>query len=178
MKKLTLITAILMLAGLAFGQSLKKGNKLIADKNFSGAEAHFNKVLGSNATDPSANYGMGLVYSDSAYEKRSLVKALNYVHIAKVNFPKLDEGTKEKISEDLTQSIIDAKFIRIDDEFLNYIKTEKDTAALLDYFETCPFSAHFAFMKQRYNDVMLADAHSKNTLEAYEDYFANFSDTK
>ncbi len=102
MKKLILIAAIIMLASITFGQSLKKGNKLIADKNFSGAEAHFNKTLSSNSTDPSANFGMGLIYSDSAYEKRSLVKALNYVNIAKVNFPKLDEGTKQKISEDLT----------------------------------------------------------------------------
>jgi len=177
MNKLIFIAAFIFLASSSFGQSLKKGNKLIANKNFQGAEAHFNKTLSSNSTDPSANFGMGLIYSDSTFNERDLLKALNYVNIAKVNFAKLDAGIKEKISEDLTESIIDAKFMSIDDELLSYMKTEKDTAFVIKFLETCSFSAHFLLVNQRYNDVMLDVAQSKNTIDAYEFYIANFSDS-
>ena len=128
MKKLYFITAFIILASTTFGQSLKKGNKLIADKNFDGAITHFNKTLSSNSTDPSANFGMAVVYSDSTFNKKDLFKALNYVNVAKVNFAKLDAGTKEKISEDLTESIIDAKYSSIDDQLFSYLKAKKDSA--------------------------------------------------
>lgn len=177
MKKIILITAAFLLVSTAFSQSLKKGNKLIANQNFSGAEGHFNKALTVNSTDPSANFGMGLVYSDSANNSRDLFKALNYVNVAKVNFDKLDVGSKAKISSDLNEDIINKKFISIDDEMYNDLILKNDTTLLNPFLARCPFSNHIIEVKQLRNNLVFEDVHNQNTIDAYEFYMANFSDS-
>lgn len=177
MKKLIFIASLIFVAYAAFGQSLKKGQKLIDKNDFTGAESHFEKILETVPGDPSSNFGMGLVYSDSANAKRDLMIALNYINVASINFDKLNDASKNKLEPELNDSIIDNLFTNIDDELYNVLNAADDTVKLNIFINKCPYSGHYHDAVKKRDDLVFEDVRSQNTIDAYEYYIGNFEDS-
>lgn len=177
MKKLIIIVSMILISGIINGQSLKKGQKLIDKDDFAGAEAHFSKILESDPGDPSSNFGMGLVYSDSTNTKRDLMIALNYINAAKVNFGKLDDGSKAKLEPDINADRIDNLFARVDDELYKNIDAQGDTVKLKVFINKFPFSSHYNEAMKELEDLVFADVKSQNTIDSYQFYIDNFKDS-
>lgn len=177
MKKITLFALVFMFLSTVFGQTLKKGEKLIDKNDFDGAEVYFKKYLTEDENDPLSNFGMGLIYYDSANSKRELFTALNYVNIAKTSYLKLDEPGKSKIGADLNESIINDLFKLIDDELFNNISEKNDSSAYSSFVAKCPFSNHYSQAVMLYNDMVFKEITSINSIDAYNYYLANFTDS-
>jgi outer membrane protein assembly factor BamD (BamD/ComL family) len=178
MKKIVLLTALIIFVTSAFAQKATKGYKDLDDKNYEDARKLFESELKDDPNDVAANYGMSRYYGATSHGERDTELSLEHLVKAEEGYAKMDEKGKDKLEKaGLTSGDLISRRDKVEKTFFEYAK--KDNA--IPVYEK--FAARFPESKYALNALELRDglaydqAKSINTIEAYTQYLKKYPDS-
>lgn len=175
MMKFSFLTALIVLVIGANAQSLKKGFKLIEEKEFDRAKVIFDQALANPGQASIANYGLTLIFESNDYHAHDLYKAYDNIWQAIETFKSADPEELSKLADYIKgYEGLEAKKTQIDDKLFEIVKLDNQIKSSTEFLSKCSRSKHYAEVETILSIQKYDEAKKFNSIPAYEQYLKEF----